>query len=86
MSGHKYARNGNIEWGEGKGEALKMHNNLSSPYGSWPRLSEYYVFNLDINIYKIKNTSCRNIQKCTYVLVLLDNTSKVILVFLNIER
>jgi hypothetical protein len=63
-----------------------MHKNLSSPYGLWPRLSENYVFNLDINIYKIKNTSCRNIQKCTYVLVLLDNTSKVILVFLNIER
>ena len=63
-----------------------MHKNLSSPYGLWPRLSENYVFNLDINIYKIKNTSCRNIKKCTYVLVLLDNTSKVILVFLNIER
>ena len=62
-----------------------MHKNLSSPHGLWPRLSENYVFNLDINIYKIKNTSCRNIQKCTYVLVLLDNTSKVILVFLNIE-
>ena len=62
-----------------------MHKNLSSPYGLWPRLSENYVFNLDINIYIIKNTSCRNIQKCTYVLVLLDNTSKVILVFLNIE-
>ena len=62
-----------------------MHKNLSSPYGLWPRLSEHYVFNLDINIYKIKNTSCRNIQKCTYVLVLLDNTSKVILVFLKIE-
>jgi hypothetical protein len=62
-----------------------MHKNLSSPNGLWPRLSENYVFNLDINIYKTKNTSCRNIQKCTYVLVLLDNTSKVILVFLNIE-
>ena len=43
--------------------------------------SENFVFNLDKNIYKIKNTSCRNIQKCIYVLVLLDNTSKVILVF-----
>ena len=63
-----------------------MHKNLSSPYGLWPRLSENYVFNLDINIYKITYTSCRNIQKCTYVLVLLVNTSKVILVFINIER
>jgi hypothetical protein len=72
--------------GGGRGVALKMHKKLSSSYGLCPRLSENYVFNLDINIYKIKNTSCRNIQKCTYVLVLLDNTSKVILVFLNIER
>ena len=86
MSDHKYTRNGNIEWGEGKGEALKMHKNLSSPYGLWPRLSENYVFNLDINIYKIKTpVRCRNIQTCTYVLLLLDNTSNVILVFLNIE-
>jgi hypothetical protein len=84
MSDHKYTRNGNTEWGEGgRGEALKMHNNLSSSYGLWPRLSENNVFNLDINIYKIKKTSCRNILMYTYVL---DNTSKVILVFLNIER
>jgi hypothetical protein len=74
-----------LNGGRRRGEALKMHKNLSSPYGLWPRLSENYVFNLDINIYKIKNTSCINIQKCTYVLVLLDNTSKVIVVFLNIE-
>jgi hypothetical protein len=35
MSDHKYTRNGNIEWGGG---ALKMHKNLSSSYGLWPRL------------------------------------------------
>jgi hypothetical protein len=79
MSDHKSRRNGNIEWG-GMGEALKMHKNASSSYGLWSRLSENCVLIPVVAIFK------NNLCGCTYVLVLLDNTSKFILVFLHIER
>ena len=57
-----------------------MHKNASSSYALWPRLSENYALNPVLAMFK------NNLCGCTYVLVLLDNNTKFILVFLHIER